>query len=127
MNYLREYVDGQPTISSQKLDRVTDYQRKVLDQLYQAGVPIAIGSDQYGKSLFTEVDYLHQHDILDKQKLLKIICETNPQLIFPDRKIGKIADGYEASFLIVADNPLTDLQHLHQIDASFKKGIQVDQ
>ncbi len=126
MNYLRTYVDGLPTISRQTLDRVTQYQRRVLDQLHQAGVPIAIGSDQYGKSLFVEVDYLYQHDILDKQRLLKTICETNPQLIFPDRKIGKIADGYEASFLVLDENPLTDLQHLHQIDASFKNGIRIN-
>jgi hypothetical protein len=42
---------------------------------------------------------------LDDAWTLKVLCENTPKAIFPKRKIANLADGYEANFLVLADNP----------------------
>jgi imidazolonepropionase-like amidohydrolase len=44
-------------------------------------------------------------------------------MILPNRKIGEIKDGYEASFLVLEKNPLTDMQSVKKIDFRVKKGV----
>ena len=47
--------------------------------------------------------------VFDNLTLLKIWAETTPWTIFPDRQIGLLRDGYEATFLALGGNPLDDL------------------
>jgi predicted amidohydrolase YtcJ len=42
------------------------------------------------------------------QEALRAWCEITPRAIFPGWRIGKIEDGYEASFMVLASDPLTD-------------------
>ena len=122
MNYLKAYKNGKPTIDQAKLTRVIAYQKDLLKRLQKNKIKIALGSDQYAKTLFTEVDYLYDNQILDGQTILNTICTTNPQLIYPNRKIGAIRNGYEASFLVLNGNPLLDFTQLKSIEAIYKQG-----
>jgi imidazolonepropionase-like amidohydrolase len=47
---------------------------------------------------------------------------TTPRAIFPGRKIGRLADGYEASFLVLDGDPLADWSRAHKIVSRVKQG-----
>eukprot|EP00493_Phyllostaurus_siculus_P022935 UN23269 len=40
--------------------------------------------------------------------------------------IGKLAKGFEASFVLLKQNPLDDINHIHTISEVYKSGVQVD-
>ena len=48
--------------------------------------------------------------------------EDTPHMIFPERKIGHLKEGYEASFLVLAGNPLEDFSQVKNIRIRFKQG-----
>jgi imidazolonepropionase-like amidohydrolase len=50
------------------------------------------------------------------------MCENSPRAIFPKRKIGKIEDGYEASFIVLSDNPLDNILKIRAISFKVKNG-----
>ena len=93
-----------------------------LQLLANHGVPIAIGSDRYSLSSLPEAMGLHGLKIFDNLTLLKMWSEVTPRAIFPDRKIGKLHDGYEASFLVLAGNPIIDFNNVKKIEMRIKQG-----
>ena len=40
----------------------------------------------------------------------------------PDRKIGRLEEGYEASFLVLEDDPLVDFDQVRSIRLRVKQG-----
>jgi hypothetical protein len=79
------------------------------------GVRLAFGLDNYGKTVLPEILYFHDNKIFDNLTLLKIAAETTPQTLFPNRKIGRLRDGYEASFLALGGNPLKNFDEVKNI------------
>ena len=43
--------------------------------------------------------------------------------IFPGRRVGRLEAGDEASFLVLAGNPLADFQNVRRIRMRFKGGV----
>ena len=93
-----------------------------LQLLARHRVQIAIGSDRYPHTSLPEAMSLHGLKIFDNLTLLKMWCEVTPQAIFPNRRIGRLRDGYEASFLVLADNPIRDFMNVRKIDMRIKRG-----
>lgn len=93
-----------------------------LQLLREHHVPIAIGSDSYRQTSLVEALNLHKLGAFDNRTLLKMWCETTATAIFPKRKIGLLKNGYEASFLVLNDNPLQDFANVQKIDKRFKQG-----
>lgn len=91
--------------------------------LFENKVPLAIGSDNTGDTSWNEIDYLRKLRVFDDRSLLKMWTETTPQAIFPGRRIGKLAEGYEASFLALEADPLADLSNVKKIKYRFKQGV----
>ena len=91
--------------------------------LYQNGVTLAIGSDNPTGTSVKEVEFLHRLGIFDNLTLLKMWCEATPKVIFSNRKIGKLKEGYEASFLALEGNPLDDFNNIKKIKIRFKQKI----
>jgi hypothetical protein len=85
-------------------------------------VHIAIGSDSYRQTSLVEALNLQKLGAFDNRMLLKMWCETTASTIFPKRKIGLLKNGYEASFLVLNDNPLQDFANVQRIDKRFKQG-----
>jgi imidazolonepropionase-like amidohydrolase len=85
-------------------------------------VKVALGSDEYRKTAVPEARYLDELGVYSSLELLKIWCEATPAAIFPKRKIGYLKDGYEASFLVPAGNPLEDFQNTSRIEIRVKQG-----
>jgi hypothetical protein len=89
--------------------------------LAKYGVNLVIGTDSRG-SVPEELLYLKSLDVLDNRTLLEMLTRATPQSIFPNRKIGELRDGYEASFLGLDRNPAEDLENIKSISIRFKQG-----
>ncbi|MDM7921022.1 MAG: amidohydrolase family protein [Pyrinomonadaceae bacterium] len=94
-----------------------------LKMLLDNKVKVAIGSDNTSDTSVAEIEYLRGLNVFNDRTLLKMWTETTPRAIFPDRKIGKLANGYEASFLALEADPLADLMNVKKIKYRFKKGL----
>jgi imidazolonepropionase-like amidohydrolase len=99
-----------------------DVQRANLTLLHRSGVKLAVGSDHAETSL-AEAMNLRTLLPFDSLTLLKLWCETTPEAIFPGRKIARFEEGYEASFLALAGNPLQDFNQVGAIRVRFKQGF----
>ena len=102
-------------------------QKKNLDTLSANGVGLAIGTDGIsGEAPFPtargEVEYLWNNRLATPLDLLRMWAVNTPQTIFPKRKVGALRDGYEANFLVLGGNPLTDPANLHRIVTRVKAG-----
>jgi len=86
------------------------------------GVRIALGSDAGRGTTIDEVRYIRSLNVFSDLELLKLLSESTPKAIFPDRKIGTLGDGYEASFVSLRDNPIRDLEALQTIQLLVKQG-----
>jgi imidazolonepropionase-like amidohydrolase len=93
-----------------------------LQILKKHGVPIAIGSDQYGETSVPEALKLYKLKAFDNLTLLKMWCEATAATIFPKRKIGHLKEGYEASFLVLSGDPLQDFNNVQKIEMRVKQG-----
>ncbi len=102
-----------------------DVLRDNLQLLQRAGVTLLIGSDHADTSL-AEVQHLRTLHLFDNHALLKMWCEATPAAIFPGRRIGRFAEGYEASFLGLGGNPLEDFDQVRAIRTRFKQGVPLD-
>ncbi len=69
--------------------------------------------------------YLHRLGVFTNLEMLKIWAEDTPQTIFLDRSIGHLREGYEASFLVLNGNPLTDFAQIKNIRLRFKQGTPI--
>jgi predicted amidohydrolase YtcJ len=56
-------------------------------------------------------------------EMLKIWAEDTPRTVFPNRKIGRLKEGYEASFLVLGSNPIDDFEQIKNIRLRFKQGF----
>jgi imidazolonepropionase-like amidohydrolase len=92
-----------------------------LSLLYKHGVSLAIGSD-HATSPVHEIKALNELAIFDAKVTLKLWCESTPQTIFPRRKLGLLKEGYEANFLALQGNPLTDWSNTGKIVLRVKQG-----
>lgn len=112
-----QYYDAAAT---KRTDAVRKHNLGLLRK-YRAG--ITFGSDHYGKTPVDDVIYLKKSDVFSNLELLKIWSEKTPQSIFPQRRIGLLKDGYEASFLVLDGDPLVDFNRIRNISLRFKQGF----
>jgi imidazolonepropionase-like amidohydrolase len=119
LSWLGERMESDPAVGKHILDAVI---RPNLDLLRRAGVPILIGSDQFRKTPAAEAALLARWRLFSNAELLKAWCETTPRAIFPKRKIGRLEDGWEASFLVLTGDPLADFANTARISMRVKQG-----
>ncbi len=98
-----------------------DLQARNIRLLHRQGVKLAIGSDHAETSL-AEALHLHELGLFDNLTLLRLWCEDTPRSIFPDRRIGRLDEGYEASLLVLSENPIEHFQAVTHIDFRMKQG-----
>lgn len=89
-----------------RLERVRALQRDNLRRLLAAGVPLALGSDRFDATVRAEIDYLAGLALMPPAQLWRAAVEYTPSLLFPQRRVGRIAEGYEANFIVLAEDPL---------------------
>jgi imidazolonepropionase-like amidohydrolase len=91
-------------------------------RLLENGVNLVLGSDDMQRTTRSELNYWFTLGNIDNPKVLKVLCENTPRAIYPKRKIGKIDDGYEASFIVLDDNPLNNILKLRLSSFKVKNG-----
>jgi imidazolonepropionase-like amidohydrolase len=64
--------------------------------------------------------------VFSSSELLRMWCDTSARTIFPTRRIGALREGYEASFLVLKDNPIADFNNVRSILRRFKQGGFID-
>ena len=110
-------------MSNQQREAQMNVQKQNLLLLKKYQVPVTIGCDSYNLTAQTEIEYLRKMNIYSNRELLKMWCEITPAAIFPNRKIARLQEGYEASFLILPRNPLENFDHAYSIALRVKQGV----
>lgn len=108
-------------------DKVKSLLVRNLQLLHKHKVPLAIGSDSYGRTAAYEAMNLHALNAFDNLTLLKMWCENTARAIFPKRRIGLLKNGYEASFLVLGSDPLKDFTTVQKIEMRVKQGVLLPQ
>jgi hypothetical protein len=93
-----------------------------LKLLRENGVVLAVGSDNVTDSSVAEFEYLKEMQVFDNLSLLRMWTGTTAQAILPNRRIGELREGFEASFLALEGNPIEDLGNVRKIRMRFKQG-----
>ena len=101
--------------------RVREGQIANLRVLKHTGVKIAVGSDEYEDTSVGEVAYLRSLGVFDNAEILRM-WTAHCVGAFEDRRIGQLADGYEASFIAVEGDPLKDFEATRRIALRIKGG-----
>lgn len=94
--------------------------------LKRYGVKLLVGSDQFRQTSLPEILLISSLDVFTNLELLKMSCEVTPQAIFQKRRIGFLREGYEASFLVLEGNPLTNFEEIKNVRLRFKQGYLLD-
>ena len=115
-------ASGEVVEWSKPLDYMRSVQKQNLRTLKRNKVKIAIGSDEYYQTSLEEILLLKDLNIFSNLELLKMFCENSAQTIFPERKIGYLKDGYEASFLVIPENPIKNFNTILDINLLVKQG-----
>lgn len=91
--------------------------------LRAAGVTLAAGSDEYDETSTAEVAHLRSLGLFSASELLRMWSTNCARALFPDRRIGTLDPGSEASFLVLAADPLADFDAVREIRLRVKQGL----
>jgi len=104
-------------------EQIMEQHARNLQRLKDAGVRIIVGSDMpYRDTSVNEAFMLSKIGVFTNQEILKMWCETTPRSIFPGRDIGRLAEGFEASFLVLEGDPIENFEQVRNILLRVKQG-----
>ena len=81
-----------------------------LQTLKSAGVTLLLGSDLFTGTSQQELQQLAATGVFNNAELLRMATIDTPKALFPKRQIACFEPGCEASFLLLAADPLQDLK-----------------
>lgn len=90
--------------------------------LRQAGVILAVGSDEFGETSSAEVKYLRSLGVFSDAELLIMWTTNCARTLFPNRRLGSLDPGNEASFLALGADPLENFDAVRDIRLRVKQG-----
>jgi imidazolonepropionase-like amidohydrolase len=127
-NYATNYDSlGNRSIDSIRMQRINEFLTTQIDRFMSFGVNLVVGSDQLLETSVVEADYLvNTLNAVDPRTAIRMLSVTTPQTIFPNRKVGKFEDGFEASFLVLENNPLENWDNSKSIFMRVKQGKILD-
>ena len=85
-------------------------------------MPILLGTDKPRETTDVEAAALLRLGLMDEARLLHAWAVTTPRHVFPGRELGKLEPGNEASFLVLAGDPLEDFENTRRIELRVKQG-----
>lgn len=123
---LIETIEAMPPEEAAVAARYRELVMANLETLSRNGVKIAIGSDRYEKSSLDEALALSRLGVWENAELLQRWTRETARTIFPDREIGCLGEGCEASFLVLDANPLEEFEAVERIRMRVKQGVEVE-
>ncbi len=94
--------------------------------LRDAGVTLAAGSDEYGETSSAEIAYLRKLGVFSDAELLRMWTTNCARALFPDRRVGSLDPGNEASFVALGADPLADFDAVRNIRLRVKQGAALE-
>lgn len=94
--------------------------------LRDAGVTLAAGSDEFGETSSAEIAYLRTLGVFSDAELLRMWTTNCARTLFPDRRVGGLDPGHEASFLALGADPLANFDAVRDIRLRVKQGAQLE-
>lgn len=104
---------------------------KNIQALHQAGITIGTGSDAgnpytlHGTGLHNEVQALVKSG-LSPAEVINSATLNGAKIMGKQSKLGQLKTGYQASFILLNDNPLHNISALADINAVYKSGQKVN-
>jgi imidazolonepropionase-like amidohydrolase len=108
--------------NAERLAIMRENHARNLQVLSDAGVTMALGSDAYSDTSVDEALNVGSLAVLEPVEILRSLSMVTPRAIFPDRRIGELAEGAEADLLVLTADPLVDLSNLRAIGLRMKAG-----
>lgn len=96
--------------------------KRNLARLRRNGVQIVVGSDWFGATGWQEVSAMRALGSWTDEELFRMWAVETPRAIFPHRRLGKLEAGYEASFLVLDQDPTQSVDALRNIALRVKQG-----
>src|SRR6185295_322688 len=94
--------------------------------LRDSGVTLAAGSDEYDKTSSAEITYLRTLGVFSDAELLRMWSTNCARTLFPDRRVGGLDPGHEASFLALGADPLANFDAVRNIRLRVKQGAALE-
>ena len=94
--------------------------------LRDAGVTLAAGSDEYSETSSAEITYLRTLGVFSDAELLRMWSTNCARTLFPDRRVGGLDPGNEASFLALGADPLANFDAVRNIRLRVKQGAALE-
>jgi hypothetical protein len=117
-------LDGPDSLASLRRKADSLFARN-LRMLKKHEVRVIVGSDSYRETSVPEAIYLSSLHVYDNAELLRLWTEDTPRAIFPNRRIGRLAPGYESSFILLDKDPLADFANVKTIRLRVKQGFTI--
>ena len=101
-----------------------------LNLLAQAGITIGTGSDAgnpytlHGSGLHNELQALSKSGLTSAQVINAATIDAAKIINAPE--LGQLKPGFQASFILLTQNPLNDISQISNIQAVYKSGSKVD-
>lgn len=105
--------------------RVRELQRDAIARLRAAGARLLIGTDSYGTTSAHEA-WVLAAEFIDPAEVLDLWSRETPQAMFPERRIGRLAPGWEASFVVLEGDPTLDFRNAGLVRRGMKQGAWVE-
>lgn len=96
--------------------------RANLALLRKAGVKVILGVDDGNPTVVDEAANVASLGVYNAAEVVRMLVETTPRAMFPNRRIGRLEDGAEASLLALDGNPLENLRALRTVAIRVKQG-----
>jgi cytosine/adenosine deaminase-related metal-dependent hydrolase len=113
------------TLSHRPTGGITDLDgilRDNLRLLRSAGAHLALGTDNGERTVVDEADNVRRLTQWTNSEVLNLLTDDTSRQVFPARKIGRLADGFEASLLAIDGNPLSDWTAIRRVALRIKQG-----
>ena len=112
--------------SPEKYQKILQAQRSNLRRLHAAGARLVLGSDNFRDTSVGEANHLAELGALENVDVLNMWTRNCAETVFPNRKVGRLEDGYEASFLVLEGSPLEDFSNTSKIAVRVKDAALLD-
>lgn len=95
-------------------------------RLRASGAPIVFGVNTYGSTITDGLIAGADRGIFEPADLLEIATMATPKMIFPQRNVGCLDPGCEASMIAFSSNPLEDMSAIRDISFRLKDGLVIE-
>jgi len=99
-------------------------------QAWKAGVPISTGTDTVSGAdhawpdVFDELVFLAEDVDMPADEVIHSATEVGAEAIGVEAEMGTVAPGKLANFVVLADDPLADINNIRSIEMTVKRGTQ---